>query len=181
MTTLSILEFHEEAEWPAKPTGLSAAAAAIPAEVVWKRIESWISWRWGVRPATFIVEGGRCSWRSPLTPFGVATVEAWQPSDSWAAVELRPHPLGGYVLNGASHYRFSGLLGADDRPPADVLEAYKRLAEYMATPEAHPGAASFNEAIGPLTWTETRAPTWLARAMSYSGAADLLRPYRRAP
>ena len=40
MTTLSIIEDVAEAEWPARPIGLSAAAAAIEAEVIWRRLES---------------------------------------------------------------------------------------------------------------------------------------------
>jgi hypothetical protein len=181
MTTLSIVEEVEDAEWPAPPAGLSAAAAALPRGLIWRRIESWIAWRWGLRLCTFIAEGGCGSWRAPLCPFAVETTEAWN-GEAWEAVTLQPSPLGGVMLGSASHYRFAGMLGADDVPPADVLEAYRRLAEYFAsTPNEAAGSTSERQEIGSLAVQVERAPTWLARAMSYSGCADLLRPYRRAP
>ena len=43
MTTLSIIEDVAEADWPAPPAGLSAAAAAIAPAVIWRRIEAWIA------------------------------------------------------------------------------------------------------------------------------------------
>jgi hypothetical protein len=54
------------------------------------------------------------------------------------------------------------------------------LAEYMADDPGRVGTTSFTDKIGPLEESVNRAPTWLARAMQYSGAGDLLRPYRRA-
>lgn len=179
MTTLRIVEEAPEA-WPAAPTGLSTAAVAIAPEVIWRRIESWIAWRWGPRACIFIAEGGCGPWKAPLCPFTVATVEAWG-GDAWSAVTLPADPLGGVQLGSAGYYRFSGTLGADEEPPEDVLEAYRRLAEYLSERHGVDGSSSRSVELGGLRESYERAPTWLARAMSYSGAADLLRAYRRAP
>jgi hypothetical protein len=66
--------------------------------------------------------------------------------------------------------------------PAAVNEAYRRLAEYLAsTDDAPAGASDYSAGLGSGAITESfsRAPTWVARALINSGAADLLRPYRR--
>jgi hypothetical protein len=97
-------------------------------EAVWQRIEAWVAYRWGSRSCTFIVEAGgsRRAWRQPLHPFVVETVEAWT-GEAWEAVTLAPDYAGGVVLGYADAYRFTGILGTDDTPPADVVEAYRRL------------------------------------------------------
>lgn len=180
MTTLRILEDVSDVDWPAAPSGISTAAAAIAPAVIWRRLEAWIAWRWGPRPCSFIVEGGCGDWRAPLTPFAVTTMQAWD-GNTWAAASLQPEPLGGVALGGATHYRLAGTLGADEEPPADVLEAYRRLAEYATDKDAHPSLSARTVELGEMRESFERAPTWLARAIGYSGAADLLRPYRRAP
>lgn len=76
---------------------------------------------------------------------------------------------------------FAGTLWTADAPPEDVLEAFRRLAEYSTDKDAHPSLTSRSVEIGSLRESFERSPAWLARAMQYSGAADLLRPYRRAP
>jgi hypothetical protein len=179
--TLRIEEGTPEA-WPDPPDDLSAAAGAIAPAVVWRRIESWIAWRWGERPCTFTVEGCGGSWRAPLAPFTAETIEEWA-GDASASVALAPGPLG-VNLGSASHYRFAGMLGCAETPPEDVAEAFRRLAEYAAGRSADrrwSGASSFSAEIEGLRFSVDRAPSWLARAIHNSGAADLLRPYRRAP
>ncbi len=42
------------------------------------------------------------------------------------------------------------------------------------------GVGNFEIDVGDTSWKYDRYPTWQARAMQNSGAADLLRPYRRA-
>lgn len=180
MTTLRIIEDAAEADWPAAPLGLSAAAMAIPLPVIWRRLESWMAWRWGQRPATFIVEGGCGAWRPPLYPLVATTVERWD-GDAWGAVTLSADPLGGLKIGDGSHYRVAGTLGFDVDPPEDVLEAYRRLAEYSSEEHGLDGSSSRTVELGNLRESYERAPTWLARALTNSGAADLLRPYRRAP
>ena len=59
-------------------------------------------------------------------------------------------------------------------------EASPWLAEYMAVDQNSLGATSESYNVGPITVSTSRNAAWMARAMVNSGAADLLRPYRRA-
>lgn len=167
--------------YPEAPEGLSAAATAIlPA--VWRRIEIYIAYRTTVRDVTWIVEG--CGeWVPPLTPASIATVEVWQ-GDAWQEADPRPSPLGGYALPGHGPYRFTGTAGDDDADvPPDILEAVRRLAEYMAVAvdREHPGARTVSMATADVgSLSIERSPAWMAQALVNSGAADLLRRYRRA-
>ena len=75
----------------------------------------------------------------------------------------------------------TGGVGADNTTPAEVNEAFRRLAEYWAETEERPGVSSYSVNIGgAISEQYERAPAWLARAMSNSGAGDLLLKYRRA-
>lgn len=163
--------------YPDAPEGLSTEAAALDADTIWQRIESYIAHRWTERAVTWIVEG--CGeWNPPLTPATIATVETWR-ADAWEDIALRPSPLGGYVLPGGT-YRFTGTAGGGTVPAA-VEEAFRRLAEYMAAESDTPGASSATVTVPDVATVEiSRSPSWMARAMSNSGAGDLLRPYRRA-
>ena len=166
--------------WPESPAGLSTAAAALDAGFLWQRLESYVAHRTTERDVSWIVEG--CGeWVPPLSPATITNVEVWQ-SDAWQAVTLRPSPLGGYVLPGNGPYRFTGVAGDDDADvPADIVEAFRRLAEYAATEVQHAGARSFSEAVPDVfTGSVERSPAWMAQALINSGAADLLRRYRRA-
>ncbi len=169
------------AAYPAAPAGLSAEATAI-LDAVWRRIEAYVAFRTAARDVVWIVEG--CgAWVPPLTPATITNVEVWQ-VDAWQAVTLPPSPLGGYVLPGEGPYRFTGTAGDDAADvPADLTEAVRRLSEYMAAvPDLeHAGARTVSETV-PDVYTSTveRSPAWLAQALINSGAADLLRTYRRA-
>lgn len=185
MTTVKIIEGTPETRptiaLPFSYFELSAAGR----EAVWQRIEAWVSYRWGARSCTFIVETGtRRTWRPPLHPFTVETVEAWT-GEAWEPVTLAPDYSGGVTLGYATAYRFTGVLGTDDAPPADVVEAYRRLADYFVAVRIHSpmiGSARHEQhAANGASVAIERAPTWTARAMQQSGAADLLRNYRRAP
>lgn len=164
--------------YPATPAGLSSAAAALDPILIWQRLESYIAHRWTARAVTWIVEGRGC-WNPPLTPATIATTEIWQ-DDAWQAVVLDASALGGYVLPGCGPYRFTGTVGSGV-VPASVNAAFKRLAEYMAADAGTPGAASERTEVPDVLATDiSRAPSWMARAMQNSGAADLLRNFRRA-
>lgn len=166
------------AAWPAVPDGLSAGAAALDAGFVWGRIESFIAHRFSARSVSWVVEGPG-EWVPPLSPATIATVEAWA-GTAWEAVTLSASPLGGYQLEADGPYRFTGTAGGG-AVPAPVTEAFRRLAEYFgASDDSAPGAGDFSASIGPISENTSRQATWLARAMVYSGAGDLLRPYRRA-
>lgn len=166
------------AAYPDAPSGLTTAAAAVDADMIWQRIEAYIAHRWASRAVVWTVEG--CGdWEPPLTPATIDTLEVWQ-GDQWVAADtlVSPSPLGGYCLPGGT-YRFTGTVGAGD-PPAAVMEAFRRLAEYMASKPGKAGARSESITSGTLSLSTTRSPEWMGRAMSNSGAGDLLRPYRRA-
>ncbi|MEY8838078.1 hypothetical protein AB9K41_03445, partial [Cribrihabitans sp. XS_ASV171] len=62
--------------------------------------------------------------------------------------------------------------------PAAVSEAFRRLAEYFANGDAD-GKGREAIDIGPIKQEHERTAYWVARAMDLSGAADLLRPYKR--
>jgi hypothetical protein len=165
------------AAYPDAPDNLSTAAAALDPEMIWQRLEAYISHRWTARNVSWVVEG--CGeWHPPLTPATIATVDVWR-SEAWETVTLSPSPLGGYFLPGDGPYRFTGSVGAGE-PPAAVLEAFRRLAEYMAGKPGKPGAKSERISSGSISLSTTRSPAWMAEAMANSGAGDLLRPYRRA-
>jgi hypothetical protein len=161
--------------WPDAPDNLSTAAAALSADMIWQRIEAYTAYRYTARTVTWIVEGPG-GWQPPLAPATVSTVEIWQ-DDAWAAVTLSPSPLGGYCLPGCGPYRFTASVGGGD-VPANVLEAFRRLAEYMAAKPGKAGARQESVAAGSITISSTRDPAWLANAMQNSGAADLLRGLR---
>lgn len=154
--------------------GTSAAA------FVWQRLESYVAWRWTPRTVVWIVEGPG-AWSPPLAPAVISTIEVWSSADEWETATLSPSPLGGYYLPHTGPWRFTATVGAGVEPPAAVVEAFRRLAVYWddAGRENISGARSQTEKIGDLVEEWSRSPVWIARAMSDSGAADLLRSYRR--
>jgi hypothetical protein len=162
------------ASYPAAPSGLSAAAAAIDPAIVWQRIDAYTARRYAARAVTWVVEGPG-EWVPPLAPATVSATEIWNGA-AWEAVTLSPSPLGGYVLPGCGPYRFTASVGAGTVPAA-VNEAYRRLAEYLASAPQPAGVRQENvEGVGSFEYDLTG----VARAMERSGAGDLLRPYRRA-
>ena len=163
-----LLMAHEAtpAEWP--------DVAGVP-DHVWARLETWTAYRFAARQVVWTVAGPG-DWRPPLAPVVSLAAEAW--ADGWQAVTLQDGPAG-YSL-GARHYRITATVGAGP-VPEPVQEAAKRLAAYLAhEPAGVPGASSYGVTMGQLGENFRRSPQWLARAMEWSGAADLLRPYRRA-
>ncbi|MCB1335062.1 MAG: hypothetical protein KDK26_15780 [Roseivivax sp.] len=161
--------------YPATPTGATTSASA--AKVIWDRIEARCAHRWTARQVTWIVEG-EGEWTPPLAPATITSAEVWE-SHAWTATTLNPSALGGFELPGDGPYRFTATVGGGEVPPA-VAKAFVRLAEYIfAASEMPAGASKHSLSIGDaITRDTTRNPAWLARAMDYSGAADLLRPYR---
>ena len=80
----------------------------------------------------------------------------------------------GLMLNGGTH-RLTYTVGTDDTPPDTLLLAYSRLAEYWAEAKADAGITSITDG----DYAMTRSANAIARALQYSGAADLLRAYRQ--
>lgn len=59
--------------------------------------------------------------------------------------------------------------------------SYRQLAEYLADEHDRAGVSEYSVNMGgAISEACKRNPAWLARALDLSGAADLLRPYRRA-
>ncbi|MEM9341417.1 MAG: hypothetical protein AAGA87_00060 [Pseudomonadota bacterium] len=176
---MEILQTIEDfpATYPDAPADLSTEAAALDPDALWRRIEAYIAHRWTERQVAWIVEGPGC-FTPTLTPATITSVEIWQTGE-WQSVTLSPAPLG-QVLPGAGPYRFTANVGAGTVPP-DVMAAFRRLAEYLrkSGEDTSPGSRSTGVSMGEINLSTERAPTWIARALDYSGAADLLRPYRR--
>lgn len=160
----------------ALPEAYPAIDPAVP-DAVWARLESYILHRFTERTVTWIVEGPG-EWVPPLTPSTVATVEIWA-DGAWTAITPDASPRGGYWLPGCGPYRFTGTAGGGD-VPAIVIEAAQRLATYMATKITAPGATAERVRAGSVEIERSRAASWMGQAMQNSGAADLLRSYRRA-
>jgi hypothetical protein len=175
-TTLQILESP-----PAAYPDIPGLPDTIDAATVWARLEGWIAHRWGERDCVFISEGPG-DWRPPLQPFSTLTIEIWEAGD-WVSAVIPPSPLGGYCLESIGPFRFTGTLGADDDPPAIVLEAAWRLGAYLATVAARDfeNIVVTKETSDEVDSFEYGSPNVAARAMQYSGAADLLRRFRRPP
>lgn len=164
--------------YPAAPAGLSDAAAALNSSTIWQRIENYIAYRWTARAVSWVVEGPG-EWVPPLAPATVSTVQIWD-GGQWITETLTPSPLGGYQLDAVGPYRFDASVGSGNAPAA-VLEAYRRLAEYLAAEaKIDAGVTKTANVVGDLRIETERNVSWIARALINSGAADLLRPYRRA-
>ena len=105
------------------------------------------------------------------------SIEIWN-GTAWEAATPGKGPLDGYELED-SKYRFIIDIGGGSVPEA-VKEAYKRLSSYMAETGRKAGVSSYSADLGVLKIAYTQSPSWMAKAMQNSGAADLLRPYRRS-
>tara|TARA_B100000949_G_C14178953_1_gene406650 strand:- start:253 stop:798 length:546 start_codon:yes stop_codon:yes gene_type:complete len=168
------------ASYPDVPSGLSASAAALDADAIWQRIESWIAHRWNEREVvwTVEVENGADEWIIPLAPVSTGYVEQWR-GGAWDEVLFVHGPMG-LLLPSDGTFRITANVGSDKSPPAAVMEAYRRLAEYLADKPDRSAASSYSVNMGgAIEESYNRNPAWVARALEYSGAADLLRPYRR--
>ena len=175
--TLTAHEAEPEA-WPAV-SGLSDKAAALDAGPIWRRLEVWAAVRFAVRLVTFKVEGPG-TWAVPFEP--ATLVEAERFASGWQVVQLDPHPeRPGWRLE-AGLYRIKAEVGG--APPPVALEAFRRLAEYLADDRFPAGVTIQQESIGGPAGTASqhmhRPAAWMGRAVHYSGAADVLRPIRRA-
>ena len=164
-------------------TGLSEAAAALDAEFLWRRIESYVAHRWSPRSVTWMMDVSTgFGW--PLYPVSTVTVYALSDDEeTWEEV-VQPATRRALETGGARFVRVEATVGhALSVPlPGDVAEAFRRLAEYEAGPDEinMPGVSRYAIDIGgAIQHTISRREDHRARALINSGAADLLRPYRR--
>mgnify|MGYP005849039703 CR=1 FL=1 len=166
------------ASYPAAPAGLSTEAALLDSDALWGRIESYTAHRFTEREVVWTVTGPGC-FDPDLTPATITAQEVWD-GTGYIPASLSASPLGGVVLGHEGPYRITADVGAGPVPAA-VSEAYRRLAEYLAAdPGGVVGASNYSVGIGQLTESIRRDPAFIAKAMQMSGAADLLRQYRRA-
>jgi hypothetical protein len=157
--------------------GLSTATLKLNQAALWQRIEAYCRMRWTVREVVWTVEGGG-AWEAPLTPATLNAVEVWE-SGAWVECTPAASPWGGYDLPGDGPYRITADVGGGDVPAA-VSEAFRRLAEYLTDATDRAGVSSYSVNMGgAIEESYQRNPAWVACALELSGAADLLRPYKR--
>lgn len=165
------------ASYPAVPSGLSEQAQALDPGALWARIEAYTAFRFSEREVIWTVEAQQGEeWEPPLAPVLSHTASEWQ-DGAWVDLDLSIGPLG-LCLPNAGLFRITAQIGAGPTP-APVLEAFKRLAEYAAETPDRAGVSSYSISMGDVSERYERHPSYMARALINSGAADLLRPFRR--
>jgi hypothetical protein len=185
MTMATLIREIEAIGAAVPPLAASAAnVSAATAEALWPRLERHVRFRWTARNVTWIVEGPG-DFEAPLSPATVSTVERWS-GVVWETVTAPASALGGWHLGTEGPWRFTASVGGGT-VPQDVLEAFKRLCAYSkeigdyGLVKGRAGATGNNVKIGSgVDQSFDRPATWAARALVNSGAAELLRPYRRA-
>jgi|SRR5579883_145698 len=149
---------------------------------VWQRVESYIAYRFVPRAVTWLIDGPG-DFVPPLTPVTITKIERWDDTGDTPTYEEITAPAtadGGYRLCRCQLYRFTGTAGADDPIPLAIQQAVARLANYVACPPGKPGASVESYTLGgDLMQRIERNPAHMAMALQNSGAADLLRPFRR--
>ena len=156
----------------------TARPAGYTDEALWRRIEQYIVWRWGERSVEWTVHG--CGlFVPPLKPVTIATVERFYSTGEWVPANSRPTPFG-VRLDSVCFYKITGTAGTNGNPPEDVLEAYTRMAEYLAgvKESGYIGATTVTDSVPGVSLTVRRPAQAMARALEYSGAADILKAYR---
>lgn len=167
---------QQEAEPEAYPVIGGVVSPAVEA-AAWQRIEHYTAVRFVERAVVWTVRGPG-DWLPPLRPVADLSAEIWDGAE-WLATTLDPAPLG-YSLAREGPYRITATVGAGPVPDAVNLAA-ERLAAYLATENPAPvGARSYSAEVGQLSESITFEAGHAGRALINSGAADLLRPYRRA-
>ncbi|MEM8574193.1 MAG: hypothetical protein AAGF48_06120 [Pseudomonadota bacterium] len=181
------LEQYESplAERGVRPPGLSEDASKLEPDEIWVRLEAYTAYRFWPREVVWNVEGPG-DWSVPLYPATIEKVEAWL-DDAWTeTTAYGPSPHG---LNFPSDalYRITADVGRWSSDTNTCLvypfdEAYRRLAEYIAAD----GIPNYSK----IVWNSVgrsgghiglRPYYWMPKALQLSGAADILRNYRRAP
>lgn len=176
-TTIKQTESEPSSYAVVSNSGWSTAAAALSQAMIWQRIEAYIAHRWRARAVEWIVEGPG-EWVPPLAPATISAVKIWN-GTGWDDCTADASPLGGYWLTGVGPYQFTASVGYSGSVDDTVIEAFRRLAEYMAAKPGKPGASRESVSAGSISTDWNRSASWMAQAMQNSGAGDLLRGYRR--
>ncbi|WP_319798778.1 hypothetical protein [Nitrobacter sp.] len=161
----------------------STSPAVTLNDIAWQRVEPYIAWRFSPRTVTWLVEGPG-NWKPPLAPAAIIGVEIWSVTENaMVSMTLSASPYGGYELPACGPYRFTAtvgdIAGLGVTIPSVVWEAVKRLAAYLSAKPGTPGATSESISAGSIAIATRRSESWMAQALQNSGAADLLRAYRR--
>mgnify|MGYP007127352745 FL=1 len=168
--TLAKFETPPE-EYPAI-TGLTGDELAT----AWQRIEAYTAYRFSPRLVTWLLDSSGGEWMVPLRPATGVTAGIWT-GEGYETVTLATAPGGWRIPCG--RFEISATVGGGPVPAA-VATAVRRLADYLAEESPLPaGLRSYSANVGQLSETVSGDPARLARALQNSGAADLLRPYRR--
>lgn len=141
-------------------------------ETAWQRIEHYIAWRYSPRSVIWRLEAHKGEWLPPLAP--IVSLLVQEGEDMPYAPETGP--MGGWVLPYGT-VTVTATVGAGPVPAA-VTEAVSRYAKLIAFSKTIPvGATRFSS--GSFNASMRREELNPAMAMVNSGAADLLRGYRR--
>ena len=157
-------------EYPAV-TGVPDASLTMS----WQRIEHYIAWRFSEREVTWHVQSDGCEWHAPLKP----VVSLSGVDENGEAIVIEDGATGGYSLP-EGIVTLTATVGAEAAPEA-VLEAVRRPNAYLAVSDlmiydAAAGQSATDDGEEPiLKWNNVHP----GKAMQNSGAADLLRAYRR--
>ena len=153
--------------YPAAPAG---APAGIANEVVWDRLEAFCNFRWSETVMEFVVNPPcEIEWQPPYVPFVIDTV---------AGEAASPDDFGAVTLSEKSKVR--ATIGGVT-PSETVNAAYLRLAEYMAAEDDAPGGVSrYSIDVGDIAESWSCKPDHMGKAIHNSGAADLLRKFKKA-
>lgn len=140
-------------------------------EAIYQRFEAWCKTRWGARSVQWVViASGADEFVPDLRPATFTGAELWMPA-GWTAQDIEDGPIGKCLRSGT--WRLTYTVG-DDTVAADVKTAAQRYADYVTQTAGEAGIVSLRDG----DYSVQRDPTALARALTYSGAADLLRAYR---
>lgn len=140
--------------------------------VAWQRVEHYIAYRFAPRDVTWYVLGDGCEWHPPLAPVVSLTIS----SGGETPYAPEAGETGGWVLPDGI-VTVTATVGAGPAPEA-VTEAVKRLAGYQASASPLPNGVT-RISSGSLDIAVRADMVHPAQALINSGAADLLRAYRR--
>ncbi|WP_420343520.1 hypothetical protein [Paenirhodobacter sp.] len=193
-TELALYEELPPETYPEVPRSalLMNDARGIP-DWIWERIEAYCNWRWTPREAQIESDGGSGWFILPVRPFRVTKIEWFDPhADGGYGLWMESLPpstpqRGWKMYSPFSHCRITGIVGENNPAPPAVIQAAVRLHAYLGhTPESFPmwatGRTHTTGGGSSSTSNESfqRPANYIAKAMQNSGAADLLRPYRRS-
>ncbi len=174
-----------EAAVDAQNRPVGSTVGGINEDAIWRLIERHITHRWPAREVIWIVAGPGV-FRFPLADVSVDSIES-SPHDAfpadWQPLTPRVERFG-YWIDAGVRARIVATVG---RPagelPEEVAEAFFRLAGYLGDLEANKpmaGVTRYSESVtSDVRLSVTYAQDALGNALVRSGAADLLRPWRR--